>query len=88
MLKTEVTCCGVTPLQMRLLLNAALSPDPQTASALNDGLTVSGRGHMVAHLVRAGFLARESERKRPKYTITPLGREFAEYLQRLEMASG
>lgn len=73
---------AVTGLQARALLNA--TDTPRSASALNNGQTTGARTHLIDDLVRAGYLTRHARGRHLKYAITPAGREFSAYLQRLE----
>ena len=77
----------VTYFEAELFLNALTTPEPATAYALSGGMTVSGsrRARLDAY-VRAGFLTAHPGPRQPHYALTPAGREFAQYLHRLEMA--
>ena len=77
----------VTYFEVELFLTALTTPEPATAYALSGGMRVGGprRARLDAY-VRAGFLTAHPGPRQPHYALTPAGREFAEYLQRLEMA--
>lgn len=73
---------GVTILQARVLMNA--TEVWEAPSALNDGVTLGVNQRYFDQLVKAGFLMARTQGKRTRYAITPAGREFAIYLERLE----
>jgi len=75
---------GVTVLQARILINA--TDAWEAGSALNDSVTLAGREEHLIQLVKAGFLLSRTHGRRTQYKITPAGREFAFYLERLERA--
>ncbi len=77
---------AVTAYERDLLIAALHVTEPQTAYRLA-GATVGGpRRQRLAAYLKAGFLIEHRRGRHVTYTITPAGRELAEYLSRLEAA--
>lgn len=76
----------LTHYQAELLMNALDAHEPQTAHALTACTSGGVRTRRVGELTRAGFLTPHKPGRHTRYTLTPAGRELAEYLRRLEAA--
>lgn len=74
----------LSPVALRVLMAAAAEDRPRTATYLNAQTTTDRqRTPHLSLFVRAGLLIGCAD---DTYLITPAGREFAEYLRRLEAA--
>lgn len=75
---------GVTPMQVRVLMN--VDDQWRNGTALNNGQSIGNRVPLLSALARAGLVQERRKGHRTQYRSTPAGLEFRTYLERLEVA--